>query len=151
MAGREYTQTSPIDADPALDALSGFMQILHQGAMGTPITYSNLGFSVPMDIITGTFREEKVGASWKTDDGIVQGFAIPRGKKALMYVDTNKNGRLDLRKDKMIGAMRPSETAGNANLALGTWSLDPSTRRGSFVDPDGIEIGIFKVTDTSFF
>lgn len=149
-AGEERTQTTG-DANPTLGSLADFMPILHYGITGTPIPYDKFRFSIPMDIITGTFREEKVGASWKTDDGIVQGFLIPRNKKALMYVDTNKNGRLDPNKDKMIGTGRPSETAGNANLAYGTWSLDPSTRKGSLIDPDGIEIGIFKVSDTSFF
>jgi len=104
-----------------------------------------------MDIITGTFRQVKVGASWKTDDGIIQGFAIPRNKGGAMYVDTNKNGKLDLRKDNLIAKLRPVKTAGDANIALGTWSVDSNTWKGSFLDPNGIEFGIIKVTDTSFF
>ena len=107
--------------------------------------------AITMGIITGTFRQVKVGASWKTDDGIIQGFAIPRKKNGAMYVDTDKNGKLDLKKDDFIAKVRPAKTAGEANIALGTWSVDPSTWKGSFVDPNGIEFGIIKVTDTSFF
>ena len=105
-----------------------------------------------MDIITGTWSEGKRYASWETDDGAVQGFGyIASNGKAKMHVDTNNNGKLDPRKDKVIGKGRIAETAYDSKSTFGTWSLDPSTKKGLFLDNEGVEISVLKINDTSVF
>ena len=109
-------------------------------------------FTIQMDIITGTWREGKRYAFWETDDGIVKGFGyVAANGKGKMYVDANKNGRLDLKKDKLIGKSRIVESAYDSQTTFGTWTVDPSTRRGLFLDAEGIEMSIVRINDTSFF
>ncbi len=109
---------------------------------------------MPRDIITGSWEEitNPYFVTWNTNSSTLQGFGITKGNgKGKMYIDTNKNGKKD-KADKLIAITRVTEAATDqTNVGYGTWSADLDSKRGSFLNPDGIELAIASFKDVSFF
>jgi hypothetical protein len=104
-----------------------------------------------MDVITGIWNEKKRYASWSTDDGNAQGFAlIGKNGKGKLYIDKNGNNKFD-KKDRKIGKVVVTDAANDYTSRSGTWTADLDARTGSFFDSEGIEVAIARYSNTSFF
>lgn len=114
------------------------------------------------DPITGTWQttNKKLVATWTTSNNKTSGFYVkkdlgPRviGLSSDIYVDKNRNGNFDPRRDKKIGTLvqtdrkQPLWAAGS-----GTWNLGGDAPRiGSVFNSSFEPIGVTYFTDLSFF